>query len=37
MSFHVCFSVHGTDEPLDGVAGLPDIQTSQETEVNETY
>ena len=36
---HVLVSscVHGTAEPLDGVAELPDTQTSPQTDVNETY
>ena len=29
--------IHGTAELLDGVAELPDTQTSQQTDVNETY
>ena len=29
--------VHGTTELLDGVAELPDTQTSQQTDVNEIY
>ena len=34
---YVCLCVHGTAEPVDGVAELPDTQTSQQTDMNETY
>ena len=35
---HVClYAVHGTAEMVDGVAELPDTQTSQQTGVKETY
>ena len=33
---HNSLCVHGTAEILDGVAKLPDTQTSQQTDVNET-
>ena len=29
--------VHKTADTLDGIAELPDTQTSQQTDVNETY
>ena len=34
---YVCLCVHDTAEPLDGVHELPDTQTVQQTDVNETY
>ena len=37
ICLYVCSCVHGTAEPLDGVDELPDTQTSQQTDVNETY
>ena len=36
VCLYVCVCVHGTAEPLDGVVELPDTQTSQQTNVNET-
>ena len=32
-----CLCVHETADPLDGVAELPDTQTSLQTDVNATY
>ena len=37
VCLYVCSCVHGTAEPLDGVEEWPDTQTSQQTDVNETY
>ena len=32
-----CSSVHGTAVTLDSVEEVPDTQTSQQTDINETY
>ena len=37
VCLYVCSCVHGTAETLDGVEELPDTQTSQQTDVIETY
>ena len=37
VCLYVCSCVHGTAETLDGVEEWPDTQTSQQTDVNETY
>ena len=37
VCLYVCLCVHETAEPLDGVHELPDTQTAQQTDVNETY
>ena len=37
VCLYVCLCVHDTAEPLDGVHELPDTQTAQQTDVNETY
>ena len=37
VCLYVCLCVHDTAEPLDGVQELPDTQTAQQTDVNETY
>ena len=37
VCLYVCSCFHGTAEPLDGVAELPDTQTSQQTDVNGSY
>ena len=37
VCLYVCLCVHGTAEMLDCVEEWPDTQTSQQTDVNETY
>ena len=37
ICLYCCLYVHGTAETPDGVAELPDTQTTQQTDVNETY
>ena len=37
ICLHACLCVHGTAETLDGVAELPDTQTTRTTDVKETY
>ena len=37
VCLYVCSCVHGTAETLDGVEEWLDTQTSQQTDVNETY
>ena len=37
VCLYVCLCVNGTAETLDGVEEWPDTQTSQQTDVNETY
>ena len=37
VCLYVCSCAHGTAEMLDGVQEWPDTQTSQQTDMNETY
>ena len=37
VCLYVCSCVHETADTLDGVEEWPDTQTSQQTDVNETY